>query len=280
MLAGTDGTPGDLVETCRKIAYRDGVPYLIADEFQFVTGSESANARVTQMLLSLGYIGLPFLFVANFSLLRRLLHRPEEERQRLLGDPIVLMPDGWQSEDWQQTLATQRAVAPNVFIFDPVKDAQPLHAFSAERKRAIAKLLLFAFRHQHPHGGKVDLEAIRRTYHSTAYATYREETEILVTQSIRKRPDEHRKDLWCPLPLPEDAAGMFLSAAKAAREQQVADAELKSALTTEERQAAEQLKRSMRRTTASGEVLPLRKKKPDVSGETLKQNANWFRDQM
>lgn len=136
-ISGSDGSIASLILTARKIAFRDGVFRLSVDEFQFATGSPNANTRLAQILLSLAYIGLPYLFSANFSLIYRLLRRPGEEQERLLSKPIVLLPDSCNSEDWCETLRAQRAVAPEWFIFDPDENAQMIHSFTAGRKRAI-----------------------------------------------------------------------------------------------------------------------------------------------
>lgn len=279
-LAQSDKGSADLVEKCKKIAFRDGISFLVADEFQFATGSESANARVTQMLLSLGYIGLPWVYNANFSLVGRLLRRPEEDRQRLVADWIILQPDPPSSLDWQGTLKAQRDVAPDVLVFDPVRDVLEIHAFTAGRKRAVAKLLVQALRNEHPRGGVVDMSAIKRAYHSPNYASYREESEILSTQAIRNCPDKNRKDLWCPLPLPPSATIEFANAAKGKRDEQVADAEVRSALNNEERKALHDIEQSVNKPKKTrGEVVPLRRKAAPTAKD-LQRNANWFKEQI
>ena len=278
-LCQSEGSPSALVEKCRKLAYRDSVSLLMADEFQFATGSESANARVSQMLLSLGYIGVPFVFAANYSLIRRLQRRPGEEQQRLLSSPIILCPDSPNSADWQNTLETQRDIAPDYFIFDPVQDAVTLHAYTAGRKRAMAHLLLLAFRSEYPKGGKVDCQALRRAYHSTEYGGYREETELLVAQFIQKRQAPDRKDLWCPFPLEADASVEFLNASIAAREARIAEAEITAALTQAERRAAIDLKQDGKKPANTGYVVHLNKK-AKITADDLKRNANVFRDKL
>lgn len=278
-LAQGEGTPSELINSGRKLVYRDGLAMLLTDELQFATGSENANARVAQMLLSLGYLGIPFVYAANFSLISRLQRRPGEEQHRLLSDPIVLVPDRATSADWQNTLAAQRSVAPEIFIFDPIVDAEQLHAYCGGRKRAIAKLLLLAFRDQYPRGGFVDREAIRRAYLSTEYAGYREETEILATQAIQFRAHPKRKDLWCPIPLTGTVATAFLETAVAARQEFVAEAELTAALTREEKRAAKARQGLSIGSDVSGQVVRLPRKSAATATD-LKRNAGLFRDHL
>lgn len=279
-LSNKAASPSELVEVCRKLAFRDGVPFLCADEFQFATGSSSANARVTQMLYCLAYIGIPFVYVANFSLLRRLQKRPEEDQQRLLSDPIVLLPEACGSEDWVMTLRSQQSVAPDVLLFDPVNDAKNLHTFTAGRKRAMVRLAMIAFRTEHRRGGVVDFDALRRAYHSEQFARYREESEILASQLIRNAPDKIRNDLWCPIPLPKGAEEKFLDTTLLARRDQVAEFELRSALTGKERRSAEEIERTItKRGAKAGSVFQLDKGKK-ASSEELKRNASWLKNNL
>lgn len=278
--ASAEGGTKNLIDQCKRLAFRDGIPFLIADEFQFATTSEKANALLTQMLLSLGFIGIPWVYNANFSLVRRLLKRPEEDLQRLLANSIVLQPDSPSSEDWIRTLQVQQEVAKDILTFNPITDAHDLHILSAGRKRAMVKLLVLSLRNEHPKGGSVDLAAIKRAYQSPGFANYREEAEILSTQAIQNKPQPKRLDLWCPLPLPPEATAVFSKAATDQRNERVADAELESSLNKEEREALKAIRKATKKTVKpTGDVIPIRRNAPPTADE-LKQNTNWFKDQI
>lgn len=276
-LAQTDKGSAELVEVCRKIAFRDGIPLLSIDEFQFLTGSSSANTKLTQLLLSIGYLGIPWVYCANFSLVQRLLKRPEEDSQRLLSNYLVLLPDTPSSEDWGKTLSAIKAVAPDILTFDPTKDASDIHMFTAGRKRAVKKLLIETLRDVHSHGGLVDINSLERIYHSSVYARYRVESEIIRTQAILNRPDRSRTDLWCPIPLAEGAETKFAQAAKDSRDASVANAELRSALNGEEKAALKEIEKVAKRAKKpKGEVVQFKKNAPTT--DQLKQNSARFRD--
>ncbi len=278
-LSATNDTSTNLVANCRKLIFRDGIPFVMADEFQFATGSSSANSRVTQMLLLLGYLGIPWCYCANFSLVSRLLKRPEEDRQRLISDWAILQPDPPSSEDWINTLDIQRSVAPDILRFDPSKDGAALHAYSAGRKRAVAKLLVLALRSEHSRGGTVDINAIRRAYHSPGYASLREESAILATQAIKNLPDKRRKDLWCPLPT-NNSTAEFTKASIEKRNELVARAELESSLNGEERKALREIERVAKKSNSkSGEIVPIRRKTV-LTADELKKSADWFKGQL
>ena len=279
-LVQSDGTARALIEKCQRTAFRDGIPFLSVDEFQFLTGSSNANTKVTQILLMLAYIGIPWCYNANFSLVGRLLKRPEEDRQRLLSNWMILQPDSPSSEDWIKTLQIQKEVAPKILTFDPVEHAQEIHNLTAGRKRAVVRLLVLAFQLEHPKGGKVDFAAIKRAYHSQGFATFREEAEIMTNQAIQNKPDKNRKDLWCPLPLPPSATVRFSESVKKLRDEKVADAQLMSALTADERRAAKEIQKTItKKEKQAGKVIPLRKKTV-LTADDLKKNANWFKDQL
>lgn len=276
-LAQTDKGSTELVEQCRKIAYRDGIPFLGIDEFQFLTGSGSANTKITQLLMSIGYLGLPWIYFANYSLVQRLLKRPEEDRQRLLANCKVLLPDAPSSEDWALTLEAIKKIAPDVLTFDPRKDACDIHLFTAGRKRALKHLLVETFRDVHSRRGEVDLAAMERIYQSHVYARYREESEIIRTQAIQNRPDRSRMDLWCPIPLSADAATKFAQAAKDSRDACVADAELRAALNGNEKTVLKEMEKGAKPASKpKADVFPFKKKAP--SADELKRNATRFRD--
>jgi GTPase SAR1 family protein len=278
VLAGVDGSPSDLIKRCRKLGYRDGIPFILADEFQFATGTNSANTRVTQMLLSLGYIGIPFLFAANYSLLYRLQKRPEEEQQRLLSNCIVLSPDAWNSSDWVDTLKAQCIVAPDYIKLDLDSDAKEFHAYSAGRKRAMAKLILIAFRNEYANGGVVDRRAIRIAYESIDYERFKDQAEMLAAQAIQNRQQNNRKDLWCPIPTELTKAQEFFESSINSRQDRVAKAELESTLTLNERRNVQAIGHgNSHMNKTSGKVVSITNKNI-LTAEDLKQNTNLYRE--
>lgn len=193
---------------------------------------------------------------------------------------MILLPDSPSSEDWQETLKRQKSVAPEILTFDPIKDAEAIHAYTGGRKRAVVKLLVSACRQEHPRGGIVNMATIKRAYRSQEYSDYREDSEILATQSIQNKPHKTKKDLWCPLPLQASATIAFSEAAQKQRDEKVADAELLSALNSKERGTAKEIQKQIKKNQQpTGTVIPMRKKSAPTADD-LKKNANWFKDQI
>jgi hypothetical protein len=281
-LSGIDSAGKDLVRRARHRAYRDGVAFTGIDEFQFVTQSSAANTLVTQILLSISYLGLPMVNVANFSLVHRLMQRPQEDRQRLLAKPCVLFPDPPESQDWIQTLATYKAVAPDVLAYDPVNDAKYIFLLSAGIKRLVVRLIILAYRisrRLRGHDATVDIKDIEAAYHSPIFTADRTDVEIIARQEIERR--KVREDLWNPFgqPLPcLSTAGMSDSGQpnpfEKARADKVAEQALIGSLTKSEREAYASMSKGRR--AKSGDVVGLPKKTP-LSAEDFKKNAEQLR---
>jgi hypothetical protein len=132
----------------------------------------------------------------------------------------------------------------------------------------------------HPHRGVIDKVTIEQAFRSILYASYRAETEVILTQTIQNRPSKDRKDLWCPIPLPPDSAAKFLEEASEQRQEQVAALELTAALTRSEREASKAIKKVVgNKELPSAEVKQFQQKK-SLNSEELLANASLFRDSL
>ncbi|PPC83155.1 MAG: hypothetical protein CTY38_04795 [Methylotenera sp.] len=277
-LLNVDVTASTFPKVCSKRAYRDGIPFFMIDEAQFVTASTTANARITQILLSLSYIGLPYIYCANYSLYRRLERRLEEDRQRLLSDVIVLTPDAWSSDCWKYTLESLIEVAPKILKFDADKDARKIFAWTAGRKRALVALILIAYRIQHANGMHVvDSNALEAAYRSSEFTEYRKDSEALANQATLNQHNNQRKDLWCPIPNPAEA--LLAEASKVEREDLVAEIELKSALTQSERDAVQEIESLLNNENKNNGIKPT-PKPGKQSGKDLLENARKFKESL
>jgi hypothetical protein len=197
---------------------------------------------------------------------------------RVNTNPIVLSTDPWNSLDWMETIEAQRVVAPHHLRFDHVRDAKELHAYSAGRKRAMAQLILIAFRRQYSNKGVVDIRAIRNAYNSPEYARYKDQAEVLAALAINSKYEPKRKDLRCPVPEDLTKAQQFLEYAIIERGAKVAEVELEAALTNKERKTLQEIRKAgTDKTLKSENVIQIIKKQP-LSADELKQNASWFRE--
>jgi hypothetical protein len=79
--------------------------------------SETASTLITRTLLAVAEVGLPWFYTANYSLVWKLLGRPSEAIQRLIGHPIVVLPDPPMSQDWSALMKEFDVVLVHVFEF-------------------------------------------------------------------------------------------------------------------------------------------------------------------
>jgi hypothetical protein len=281
-LGGTEGSLRDQTITARRRAYRMGISLIVPDEFQFMTASSTANTRIVQALMSLAYLGLPFVFIANFSLLHRLLKRPQEDRDRLLSKVHVMMPDAPESEDWVNTLKLQLAVAPDVFQINPESDAGQIYRYCAGIKRYEATLMEVAYaiaRENNPKGKStvVTMADVKAAYESSKYAAQRADAEIITQQFILNRQvNKNRPDLWCPIGLPQTLSEKLAAQIQQQRSKQVADNIQTSSASQAERKANDASTHISDRSSTTNVVRLNRKKKP--TAEALKANASLLRN--
>lgn len=126
------------------LIFRNGISLIIADEFQRMTQSLSAHTLVAKTIHGMSLLGVPLVYIANYSLCHKLLKRPQEERQRLLNRPIVLLPVEHDSSDWVSLVKEYCRIAPDIFTFDVDKAADALYQYTAGLGRLLRNLLLLA----------------------------------------------------------------------------------------------------------------------------------------
>lgn len=275
-LIGQKGGVRLQLSIARKRAYRLGWAFLGADEFQFMTQSDEANTRLTQVLMMLGYLGIPFVYIANFSMIHKLLRRNQEDRQRLLGNVIGFFPEGPDSQDWVTLLEWQKSICPDIFKFDPKGDARAIHELTSGINRAEKTLLGIAFRRGLETGSAVDLPALERAYQSSEYAMYRSDVKLLSKLSHSPELKKSHKDLWCPLDIerPFSSDEVFMKG----RQERVAEVALEESLNASEKAAVKTLTspalKARRQSKAT--IVPIANKKSIL--EQLKEDAAWYED--
>lgn len=283
VLAGMRPSGKSALDMARRRAFRDGVAFLGVDEFQFATQSSSANTLVTQMLFAASHLGVPFVYATNFSLVHKLLKRPQEDRQRLLSKPKVLWPDMPESIDRINTLESYRDICPEVLTFDPVNDSHAIYLLSAGIKRLERILIVDGYRISRLRSGrnaKVGVREIEEAYHSASFTVNRHDVEAIARQTIQNKKIPGRDDLWCPfdLPRPAPAQSSRSNPFSEKREEKVAEAALHDSLTKSERKAFEALSKPKKK--CDGNVVNLRKRKRPATAEELKENAKSLLDKI
>lgn len=269
---GVRGTGDELKKTCRRFAFRNGISFVLADEFQFTALSSGAGAQITKMLLSLDTLGIPLVYSANFSMLHTLRLRNQQELQRLTTDITEVTPDTPDSNDWLETLVLLKDVAPETFVYDPVADAGAIHALCGGIKRALARLLEIAYASVHEKGA-VGMDELARAYRSRNYSNFREDvTTILHMTTETKRK---RKDLWNPF-RPVDEMEEAEQRESENRQVQLAHASLLAAMNRAERKEYAKVARQEPAHTET--VRKADKVSLGLTAEDLTRNLQLFRD--
>lgn len=222
-----------LRQMCAKIAHKKGVALLVLDELQCLTQSANANTLVTKTLYQFTYIGIPFLFVGNYSLCRLLLKRPEQDRQRFLSMPIVLLPSTPESPDWLDYLLELKHILGASLQVDLHEERYSIHRLTAGLKRLVIQLLAIAYRNAWHLGRTCVTPAdINDAYDSTEYSVSRDQASAMLSPSS----DGASKTYECPFPLPKIVAAATVQMANRARERMLVQKVQREALTRQERE--------------------------------------------
>jgi hypothetical protein len=228
----------DLYCLSARYQYNCGVCCLLVDELQFFTQSKGANTLLTQLLLALSYVRVPYVVIANYSLAHRLKHRNSEELQRIMGRPIVLLPDGPETEDWRAVLNEYQRVVPGIFEFSFDDCAATLWSLCVGLKRVLVRLLVLSYKKARiAERFKVTWADVEFAYASIEFSTYRSEVEILILHGMSS--PALKEDLRCPFPIPPTEAEKYHAALHAARLEKLAEAAFRSSITVSERRAAD-----------------------------------------
>lgn len=264
----------DLIQQCRRLAYQYGVLVLIVDEMQSMTRSSQANTMVANVLYDLRRIGLPIVYGANFSLVHRIKSRPHEDVERLLCEPLVLIPEPSHSEDWSNLVRAQIDIAPHLFDIDVDRTASQLYTMTAGSRRLLGRLIVLAAKVNVPKNQMISIGALSDTYSSTAFSANRDNVEALQKQFATGK--KVRNDLWCPLSIPGSEEALLQQDAQAFRMEEMLMA-LQTASMTEDEKVMLNLVREKMRESAEANIEPIGKNASPSSddfqaGEDIFQN--------
>lgn len=266
-----------LLQLSRRRAHRDGVCIAFADEFQFRTQSQDATSLITKLLYQLWTIGPRLVFVSNYSLLHSLKKRPDQDRDRLLSNPIVLHPSAIGSRDWSKTLEELFRVGPEVFQLRNDQDSDALHHYSFGVNRRLVDLLVLAYRMQREKkSSTVKLADIEKAQKSADFSCHRETVNILTKQSITRRME--RADLWCPFESLESNNVIQADAVIERFERRVQDDLLRSSLTPEERKVVQSVETPLRKGKRRDTVVQIGKPGPLTKFSLLNGDASFLKN--
>lgn len=215
-----------------KNAFKSGVSLFMLDELQFLTQSSQANTAITKLLYNISFIGIPFVFVANYSLCALLLRRPEQDRQRLLSSPVILLsPSNSDCPDWGAYLQALQHVLGESLKIDLQQERHTLYTLTAGLKRLVGQLLKLTYDLAWQNGQRhVTLADLRTAYDHTEYAVSRTQAETMLSPYTKKS-----SEYTCPFPLPKVAAAELIRTQDRMRSKQIIDSIQRDALSQNEK---------------------------------------------
>lgn len=229
------------LEEARRRANRDGVSLIFLDETQYINTGLGV-AKITDILLTLASIGPPAIYVCNYSLVHKLFGRNSEDKQRLLSQPRIMLPDLPGGKDWTDYVDECVRVSGGAIRPGSADFAAELYRCTFGIKRLAVQLLKQAYiecRNDRRHW--IELRDLSRAYRSAAYTSNSSEVEELQTQALGSRQSKQRLDLKCPFELPAAYRTNVVEFARAEREQRVIAKVFDSSLTESERSAKKHL---------------------------------------
>ncbi|MES2884199.1 MAG: AAA family ATPase [Pseudomonadota bacterium] len=190
-----------------KSLYREASFLLLADELQEISASSTASSEVTKLLLKLGSLGPVLVYCCNYSLLHKLSKRNQEEKDRVLGQRVILRPYASSTPEWHRYLKVLTACFDQTFQIDPERvsgkeqrtEAEILYGMTFGIPRKVVMLLDISLRLAKPGDGtiRVTMDDLQRAYRSSAFAVSRYEIERLFKQVNDGRAGD--QDLHSPL---------------------------------------------------------------------------------
>lgn len=232
---GRGGNSAKLLIECRRHANRDGVSMVVLDETQHINTGSGAS-KVTDILLTMTAIGPPMIFVSNYSLVHKLLRRNSEDKQRLLSEPRVMLPEDPRSQNWAEYVDECMRVSGGRIKANTEELAAELYRSTFGIKRLAVQLLKLAYIECRAAGRtRIEIEDLHTAYRSSGYTSSATDVEELQLQSINKGARKPRLDLQCPFDLPTQFKSNVVSFTRADRDMRVQERVFDSSATAAER---------------------------------------------
>jgi hypothetical protein len=220
-------------------------------------------------------IGPPMIFVSNYSLVHKLLRRNSEDKQRLLSDPRIMLPDEPGSADWIAYIDECIRVSNGSICVGRDELATEIYRCTFGIKRFAVQLLKQAYIECRNAGRQdIALPDITRAYRSAAYTISANEVEQLQTLALSSWKSTAHLDLQCPFELPAAVKSNVVQFARTERQSRVSAKVFDSALTEGERAAKKQLQASIKEEVEL--VKP--SQRPPVAKVTEEEQAKAFFD--
>lgn len=272
----------EMVRLASKSCYALGHSINLLDEMQFAAQSASANTKPAQMIMTMSYLPPPLVCAINYSLCHRLLRRPQEERDRMLASPEVLLPDAPGSPDVLALLGEFDVVGSDVLGFKLVEEASKIFSMTANVKRKIRQLLTRGYRMYRASGAeKLTMDHLVAAFNDPRNFAMREDVEVIFKQAITGKPVRGKEALWCPLGVEFNTVPSTVRVISTGREQRVQAEMMRQSMTAQERKqhsASDAAKSPPRSRVGTGGKVVKLPTRNQMDAKSLLQNTIDHRD--
>lgn len=176
--------------------FAQGTVLVTQDELQFMAVGGESHARQAKLLYMLAKLGPVALAGMNYSLIHKLKKRPQEERDRILREPIILTPDTAESPDWLDLMKAWDVALTEYLSFSLVDMAADFWGLCIGIKRSGIRLLELAAMHAIARCEKIAWKDVMSAFASTTFSVMREDIEVLSATDGSKTILQ--RDLVCP----------------------------------------------------------------------------------
>lgn len=269
LISFAGGTPSGtsiaaLTAQCRRLAYQCGICMVFLDELQFLTKSQSATSQITKTVYQLMALGVPVTFVANYSLVHSLERRPDQDRQRLLGNLQHLNYNSVLSVDWNNLINGITSVCPRVLQLEPDVDGATIHNLCAGTPRLFVRLIEIALSNCTTNP-VIKVGSLRAAYDSSEFSVSRRTVEK-INQQIATGESEGL-DLHPPVDVPHEESAALQQAAQTQAETETAVAMVENSLSQTQRDLLEAVRNAQSEQSNNPKVVPLGKQGKPRSGD-------------
>lgn len=245
-------TATELIKKLNQVSFRDGTPGIVIDELQHLSLSTSATARIMNLLLNCRQIGIPFVYVTNYSLLHLLRKRPQQDTDRVLGHILVLDTYPANSNNWRILVERTVEACGAQFLPSVARELQLLWGCTAGLPRYLTWILSIALRIAAKEGARVEARHIRSAAMDSHYFAAHETVKRLRSGKRTNPKSAGDSDLQCPPGLLQAASHFGADIAAQERSELVRNHIAQHNLTKPERAAVRSHARSKQPTTAEG----------------------------
>lgn len=176
--------------------YLQGTSLITQDEHQFMAAGVDSHARQAKLIYSVAKQGPITLVGMNYSLVHKFKKRPQEERDRILREPIILFPEALDSAGWNDLMLAWDAVLQEILNFKLSQNSSDFWILCVGIKRTGIRLLELAAIRSMARGEKISWEDVKSAHASATFSEMRSDIDVL--SSLRTDKRTARRDMICP----------------------------------------------------------------------------------